>query len=1207
MLATEQQTKIIRGGRVGRFRGKVVSFAPAMLMASVSVMALSFGVAQAEVVSTPQTTPQSFLTDEDNTIAATITIEATGDVSAVSLPDGYSGTTVNNSTIKVIADDDGDIDGIYVDGDLLGSIINDGSIILDVDDAYDYAYYGININGTVAAGALVENNGSIVIDMESGEDLYAVGIYVDGDVDGTVRNNDLISINLDYYDTDMLTLKGIAISGVVNGLVENNGKISVTATGELTDYTLYATGIYVAGGISEKGVVRNTGTITVDAHNSDDDSVEASGIWADANVAGLIENTGFINVKASVEDDDKADAYGLRVDGDVTETGVINNSGKVTATAKADDTDVSAYGIYVASTLDGKIINTGTVKVIAETTDDRAAAYGIDVGSGIGVTGSIDNRGTITVSADVTDSYTASAWGIYVGGTMDGSISNGGTITVTADVGANYSALARGIDVSDVNGSITNSGTITVKAVSEDYYVEVYGIEASSIGVDGSITNSGTITVQATANDDSATAYGIEASDVNGSITNSGTITAKAVSTDDNAQAYGIQASTIGEFGSITNSGTITAQATANDNGQTKAREFASAYGIEVSSVNGSVTNSGTITVKAVSTATTAQAYGIYASTIGVDGSITNSGTITVQATSVDGSSAYAYGMNASDVNGSITNYGTITAKAVSNDSDAYAYGLYSGGPTSVDGSVTNSGTIMAEAQGVSYASAMGVRSYSTSNGAFVNSGTITAIGISTGSNYYATAWGVNMEGVSSTGSVTNSGTISAAAQGATDAFAYGVRIGSLNGILTNTGVIKASADSEAYAIYLESGNGTLNLFTNGTIEGRILVGEHDVNMTSVANGSAYYEFDDEDPNVGVFTTLVDRGQPWFVSGEGTDEPIYATVGTTGLSANSLELAGIVGLGGGFGSEFVNLFGGSDGVTVSRSGQNDIVQSSMAFGLPDQFTKFVRGSYDKVTYSDPGLEQKIGVGGLFAGGVGNMQNGLGFGVMGGAVSTSAKGANPGGATFDNESTGGILQFGFAQKTQGAVFDLGVHFGALSHDNKRFVSTGGGVESANSSFNSVFYGVSLGATTMPMAMANGLMVTPWARVSATQQRLGGYTETGATANATVGSRKATITEAKIGVEVAKQIESGRLSGSFEILSRHSSGDGAFDVSLFGATAAGNTASRSDSFGSIGLGYETKLSNGGNLDLAASANVVGSGIGGQAVSATLRFDF
>lgn len=460
--------------------------------------------------------------------------------------------------------------------------------------------------------------------------------------------------------------------------------------------------------------------------------------------------------------------------------------------------------------------------------------------------------------------------------------------------------------------------------------------------------------------------------------------------------------------------------------------------------------------------------------------------------------------------------------------------------------------------------------------------------------------WG----GVSESGSFTNSGTITASAQGGTNDVSYGVYAKLLDGTLTNTGTIRASASSDAYAVYLGGGTGTLNLFTSGTIEGLISVNAHDVNMTSDGNGSAYYAFEDRDTEAGTFSTFVEGGQPWHVSDEGGVNPIYATVGTTGMDASSYEIANVVSLGGGLGGDFAGLFGAPQSATISRNAPNDIVMSTM--GSRSGFSKIVRGKHDTVTYSDADLNQRIAVGGLFAGGVGELENGLGFGVMGGLVSTLAKGGNSNGATFNNKSTGGLVELGLASQAQGAILDLGVHIGTLSHENKRFVTTGNGVETANASFNSVFYGVSLGAA-LPISMGDGMTVTPSARVSATQQNLGGYTESGATANAMIGSRKATTTEAKIGVEVAQQIKGGTLRGSLDLLSRHSSGDGAFDVTLFGTTASGSTSGRSDSFGQIGLGYEAQLGNGSTLDIFTSAFVGGGAIGGETVSATYRFDF
>jgi hypothetical protein len=99
----------------------------------------------------------------------------------------------------------------------------------------------------------------------------------------------------------------------------------------------------------------------------------------------------------------------------------------------------------------------------------------------------------------------------------------------------------------------------------------------------------------------------------------------------------------------------------------------------------------------------------------------------------------------------------------------------------------------------------------------------------------------------------------------------------------------------------------------------------------------------------------------------------------------------------------------------------------------------------------------------------------------------------------------------------------------------------------------------------------------------------------------------VTEVKVGIEVAKQMAGGKLSGTLEYLSRSSNGDASFDVSMFGTSASGSTQSRTDGFGKIGLAYEAQLGNGSSLDIAASANVGGSGIGGQTVSATYSFDF
>lgn len=82
MFSENTPPKSARGGRLVKYKGRVVSFAPMMLMASASALALTIGVVQAAVISTPQTTEQ-VLTNEDNSITSTVTIDATTDVEAV--------------------------------------------------------------------------------------------------------------------------------------------------------------------------------------------------------------------------------------------------------------------------------------------------------------------------------------------------------------------------------------------------------------------------------------------------------------------------------------------------------------------------------------------------------------------------------------------------------------------------------------------------------------------------------------------------------------------------------------------------------------------------------------------------------------------------------------------------------------------------------------------------------------------------------------------------------------------------------------------------------------------------------------------------------------------------------------------------------------------------------------------------------------------
>lgn len=319
-----------------------------------------------------------------------------------------------------------------------------------------------------------------------------------------------------------------------------------------------------------------------------------------------------------------------------------------------------------------------------------------------------------------------------------------------------------GIYTLDVQGNVTNKGTITSTTdgyVLESYYAESYGIEAYS--TNGSVLNSGTINVDAHA--PSSYARGISAS-ATGDIINTGSINVLAHS--GSSSAVGIWGQVAGD---ILNSGSLTV--TAN-----------STTGVEASgiraSLNGLVSNSDVISVTAISSSSSARAYGLDIS--GAE-RIANAGSIATSTTGVDFSEST--GIFARDAY-SVRNSGSVNSEA-SSDNNAYAYGIQSMFVSDTE----NTGSILASASGLE-AYAFGISAFSPiKSGSFevrqsdhdeyfpapsiLNSGTIQAF--SSGMNYSVAAgiWSPFPMDVVNTGT----GAIEAQAQGIL-AMAAGIAVG---------------------------------------------------------------------------------------------------------------------------------------------------------------------------------------------------------------------------------------------------------------------------------------------------------------------------------------------------------------------------------------------------------------------------------------------
>lgn len=516
----------LRGGRLFKWKGQIVSAAPAALLAQVSMIALSTGAVYADTISTVVTTPLTTSSDRDHEITESGAIEITSTAAAaLTIATDYSSTATNNGTISVVASDTDTATGLRLDGDLLegGELVNNGTISLDITGSDPQDIYAIQVNGDVA-GSIV-NNGTIEIDVEStNDDIEAWGIYVDGDLTetGEIINTGTIKLDglIDTAAGSTASLYGIAVDGDAGGLIKNTGTIDIRSRSFADEYA-YAWGIYVEDDLLETGQILNSGTIKSVAITKIDSTASASGIYVDGDAAGVIVNTGTLDIMASAPETYEATAYGIHVDGDLS--GRIENSGTVKVTAIAVESDASAYGIHVDDdVLEGAtIINSGTITAFASAdTDDEAYAGGMYL-KGL-VSGTVINSGTITGTAESLNTASeATATGIYIGDDVSGSIINSGTMTLRAEA-AEDSATAAGLYLTDdLSGTITNSGIITATAISHDSEAEAYGVYVDDM--QGSFSNTGEITAHATGAT-GARAAGIQFDNFDGTINDLGTI-----------------------------------------------------------------------------------------------------------------------------------------------------------------------------------------------------------------------------------------------------------------------------------------------------------------------------------------------------------------------------------------------------------------------------------------------------------------------------------------------------------------------------------------------------------------------------------------------------------------------------------------------------------------------------------------------------------
>jgi len=561
----------------------------------------------------------------------------------------------------------------------------------------------------------------------------------------------------------------------------------------------------VDGVLSTAASFTNTGTIENIVVLAPMTGITNSGTIAttDSNAIGITIDTG-ASVGSLVNDGDitinlnggSASVAGISVDAGIEMAGEIINTATIAISTMDPGDDHTYYGIELRDELTGSLINNGDIILSAEATD-QIYIEGIHV-SGIGKTGVLTNDGLIDITA-VNSDDTLEATGIHIFGDMAGTVLNSGIISIYAEQQNGTSSGVSGGGIwaqGEVSGSITNSGEITATTISTvDYDNYAYGIYVSDdLTTTGSITNTSTGEITVHASNDTAgsgsyaTATGIYVGgDVAGTITNDGLISVTAINTYSDVDAVGIYAGSLS--GSIVNNGDININASAPES------DVYRATGIYVDgdvAASGSIINTGNITVDVSGTDDYAEGAGIYVAG-DMAGIVRNSKNITLTSTVNGDDKTSFYGIHLDTLSGTLTNTNTGNISVSRTVLDSSSSGLVGIDVDTLTGTLNNEGSIVVTG---------------------------------TGTSYSAAAYGIYVDTVEATGVLNNSGDIIVA--GHSYAYAEGIRVGTLDGALINSGTISASNENNSgvgydMALYVSSGTGTIS--NTGLIEGDIDIG----------------------------------------------------------------------------------------------------------------------------------------------------------------------------------------------------------------------------------------------------------------------------------------------------------------------------------------------------------------------------------------------
>lgn len=598
------------------------------------------------------------------------------------------GTAENNGSIKINGTDSTTTEASYGIHAQNGTMLNTGSIDMDVilsGDADSYGMYGEN-----SASATNAATGKITFTRKG------TGMYT---TQGTNTNHGQIVMN-GIGSTGMASESGAVLNGKTgsiqlvsgtgikstSGSVTNQGSINISQGEDSVgissgsnavndkDATIQITGANSTGiSVEENATAVNRGTITL---TSTQNSKENYGMISAGGERAQIDNDGIINLNGYDYAASKEVGYGMSIgDGRANNNNTINinrmygygmasTEGTLTNNGTINLTN-GGYGIMGES---GKSFNNKDATITITGTPNMQNSYGMSMQDGtaknfgqIDVTGGSVNSKTYGISVNggnglnhgLINMHSDNAFGLFDEG--DGEITNvaGGTINLygnnsvgmqtTSGKAENFGTINIGVD-NGTGAIVGGSGSTGMIAGDGATAINSGHINMNGNNAVGMTANGGTVINNkgATINVSGAGSTGIWAAG-SGSAVNNGTINVSAADT----AASGMRAST----GTATNNAAITV----TGNG---------AQGMYADGGNVVNAASGTIDLKAENTV------GIYVA----NGSGSNLGTINLGGTG-------AIGLQADG--GTATNSGSLKVSGTD------TVGLYANG-----GTVVNSGTI---------------------------------------------------------------------------------------------------------------------------------------------------------------------------------------------------------------------------------------------------------------------------------------------------------------------------------------------------------------------------------------------------------------------------------------------------------------------------------------------------------------------------------